>query len=961
MKKALLSIILILFTFMSFAQNSPQKVQIDFTGFFQKLKLSKTENTLGIGNLKSSEVTVLLPLPDGRSAEFKMVEYFIVPEGSKTDIKTYYGEQVGDPSVTCRVTLSKEKLMASIIENGQTIIVERATGSLLSNEYQVYVSANYEHECKVHAQIDKKGKISGEKGILNYSYGATLKTYRMALVITSEFYSASGNSDPLVNNEIVAIVNNLNGIYEKEVAVRFTLVSPNNPVSTNFFYKHTGVTSTLIGDLFNIQNEVYLRFGSSNLDIGHCLHSSGGGVAYLNGICNSGLKAAALSGSTTSSSVLLFAHEVGHQFNANHTFNGNGSGNCGPSNREDATALEPGSGNTIMSYAGICSPSSYNLVGGKVPYLHTKSLEEMSIYITSGGGSSCGTASLTGNIAPVVSAGSAYSIPKGTPFKLIGSGSDVNSDALTYTWEQFNVAAVSDTGKLGHKTNSLGGNAVDSPTAPLFRSVQSGSPIRYFPALTYVLNNTNNPTDNVGEDLPNVSRVMTFRLTGRDNRTGGGGAHCDAVAITVDATKGPLSVTSPNTAVSLASGVAHTITWAVNSTNALSANVKILLSIDGGGSFPYILNASTPNDGSQSVNIPANVPASTTARIIIASNNSSTAEFFDASDVNFTITSTCLVANSFVCTEIPVSALAGNSALNLGMTNSVGNKVIGNSKSYSTTGAGTFPVINFTNNSFSTCQNSAWGSDKAVLVPFQVSVSGNYSISLNYQGFAVYSIFTSSSTFNCSTFVNGNSHGAISWSLSRSISLNSCTTYYALLYNLNSSNTSITFNMSGPGDFIELQNIPSGFSYTYTAINQTSNLITDVSATSNFTGTAAGTYKIYGLMYANGFNTSTLIGNTMDQAYNLGSCILFSNNAKPVTILPNPCATTLTLSNPADNISSGNVTKTAASGVGGKITATNLVTGSGTRATYNARSIELNQGFLADQGTVFNAEVGGCN
>ncbi|HLO45361.1 MAG TPA: M12 family metallo-peptidase [Leadbetterella sp.] len=961
MKKTICSIALMLCYFVSFSQEITQKVQLNFSNLSQKLLQSKTEKTLGVGQLTNSETIISLPLTNGRSANFKMVEYFIVPENAKTDIKTYYGEKEGDPSVTCRVTLTKEKVMASIIENGQTIIVERVPGVLLSDEYQVYVSPDYEHDCKVHSSIEKKGRISGEKSILNYSYGATLKTYRIALVITSEFYSARGNSDPLVNNEIVAIVNNLNGIYEKEVAVRFTLISPNNPVSTNFFYRHAGVTSTLIGDLFNIQNEVYLRFGSSNLDIGHCLHSSGGGVAYLNGVCNNGLKAAALSGSTTSSSVLLFAHELGHQFNANHTFNGNGSGNCGPSNREDATALEPGSGNTIMSYAGICSPSSYNIVGGKVPYFHTKSLEEMSSYIITGGGSSCGTASATGNIAPIVSAGTAYTIPKGTPFKLIGSGSDGNADNLTYTWEQFNVAAVSDTGKLGHQANSLGGNAVDSPTAPLFRSVQSTSSFRYFPALTYVLNNANNPTDNVGEDLPNVSRVMNFRLTGRDNRTGGGGAHCSAVAVTVDATKGPLSVTSPNTAVSLAAGAAHTITWTVNSTNALSANVKILLSIDGGGSFPYILNASTPNDGSQSITIPSNVPASPTARIIVASNNSSTAEFFDASDVNFTITSTCLVANSFVCTEIPVSALAGNSDLNLGMTNSVGNKVIGNSKSFSTTGAGTFPVINFTNNTFSTCQNSAWGSDKAVLVPFQVSASGNYSISLNYQGFAVYSIFTSSSTFNCSTFVNGNSHGAISWSLSRSISLNSCTTYYALLYNLNSSNTSITFNMSGPGDFIELQNIPSGFSYTYAAINQTSNLITDVSATSNFTGTAAGTYKIYGLMFANGFNTSTLLGKTMTEAYELGACMLFSNNSKPVTIIPNPCAKTLTLVNPTDNISSGNVTKTAASGVGGKIIATNLVTGNGTRATYTARAIELNEGFLAEQGTVFKAEVGGCN
>lgn len=168
-------------------------------------------------------------------------------------------------------------------------------------------------------------------------------------------------------------------------------------------------------------------------------------------------------------------------------------------------------------------------------------------------------------------------------------------------------------------------------------------------------------------------------------------------------------------------------------------------------------------------------------------------------------------------------------------------------------------------------------------------------------------------------------------------------------------------NISGAGNVFEEIALPVGSSYTYAAVNQSTNLIGDVSPSSNFTNTSAGTYKIYGLMYANGFNTNTLIGNTMEQAYGLGSCILFSNNSKPVTIIPNPCATTVALFHPTHDITSGTVTKVAASGVGGKIAASNWVTGSGTRATYTARSIELTEGFIAEQGTIFRAEVGGCN
>jgi hypothetical protein len=959
MKKTMYSITLMLCYFVSISQEIKQKVQLNFSNLSQKLQQSRTEKTSGIGNLSNSETIVSLPLLDGKFADFKMMEYLIVPENSKTDIRTYYGVKVGDALVTCRVTLTKEKLMASVIENGQTIILEKVTGSLLSDEYEVYLSPNYENECQVNTHIEKKGKISAEKAILNYSYGATLKSYKLALVITSEFYAARGNTDDAVNSEIVAIVNNLNGIYEKEAAVRFTLVSPNNPVSTNFFYKHTGNTATLIGDLFNIQTEVFSRFGSANLDIGHCLHSSGGGVAYLNGVCNSGYKAAALSGSTTSSSVLLFAHEVGHQFNADHTFNGNGSGNCSPSNRDNNSAYEPGSGNTIMSYASLCSPGAYNLIGGKVPYFHTKSLQDISSYITTGTGSTCGIATATSNTPPVVSAGLSYTIPKNTPFKLIGSGSDVNNDDITYTWEQYDLAAVSDTGKLGHKANTLGGNAVDSPTAPLFRTSQSSSPIRYFPTLTYVLNNNNNPADNVGEDLTNVGRVLNFRLTGRDNKSGGGGVHCAAVAITVDATKGPLSVTSPNTSIIIAAGASTTVTWAVNSTNSLSPNVKILLSIDGGGSFPFILSSSTSNDGSESVVIPSNVPNSTLARIIVASNNSSTAEFFDASDVNFSITSSCLVTNTLICNENQIVENQGGGNLNLNLTKFNGGIFNNGFRSIQNSNPGVSLFYTHTAANYSGCTTDGNSNSKLVLI--RVTKSGNYTFSVDdINGYYSYFAVFNSSITNCSSFVASNSYLTATQfgsTYSKSIFLNECQTYYVMVY----VDVNFKLNISGPGNVFEEITLPGGTSYTYAAVNQSNNLIEDVSPSSNFTNTAAGTYKIYGLMYANGFNTNTLTGKTIEQAYGLGSCILFSNNSKPVTIIPNPCATTVELIHPTHDITTGTVTKVAASGVGGKITASNWVTGSGTRATYTARAIELKEGFVAEQGTIFRAEVGGCN
>ena len=281
-----------------------------------------------------------------------------------------------------------------------------------------------------------------------------------------------------------------------------------------------------------------------------------------------------------------------------------------------------------MAYAGICSPQ--NLQNFSDAYFHSINFDEIVSYTNFGSGNGCAVITATGNNAPVVTVPTGgFYIPKSTPFSLTGSATDADGDALVYCWEEFDLGPA-------------GAPGTPSGNAPIFRSWNpTSSPTRYFPRLVNLLNNTTV----IGEILPTYARTLTFRLTARDNKVGGGGVNYSALQFNVDGNSGPFAVTSPNTNVTLSGGSSQTITWNVTNTDVAPvncANVNILLSTDGGQTFPTLLLANTPNDGSETVTIP-NTP-STTARIKVEAVGNI---FFDLSNVNFTIEETIPVELTF--------------------------------------------------------------------------------------------------------------------------------------------------------------------------------------------------------------------------------------------------------------------------------------------------------------------------
>ncbi len=578
---------------------------------------------------------ISLPLPDGGYGRFRFVESPVMEPGLAAkypEIKTYLGSGIDDPQARLRFDWTPHGFHAMILSDGDTVFVD----PYLWGDTQTYVSyfksaypsmhqgfVKYEPLGNPHALDDLVQQVREQK----ITVGEQLRTYRTAIAATGEYTQFHGGTVPLALAEIVTALNRVTGVYERDVAVRMVLVATNNLI----IYTN-GATDPYTNDdgfamLDENQANLDAVIGDANYDIGHVFSTGGGGVAALGAPCVSGTKAQGVTGSPSPVGDPFYidyvAHEMGHQFGANHTFN-SVTGSCGGSNRNASTAYEPGSASTIMGYAGICGAD--DLQPNSDDDFHSASFDEMIAYTQLGQGNTCAVVTNTGNLPPVVDAGvGGFTIPKNTPFKLTGSATDPDGDPLTYDWEEF------DLGPAG-SPNSPSGNA------PIFRSfVAVSTPERVFPKMTDIVNNT----QTIGELLPSYARSLTFRLMVRDNHVSpsAGGVSYDTIAFSVSGTAGPFLVTAPNTPVSWEAATPQTVTWDVAGTDAAPVSctgVDILLSRDGGYTYPVTLVTNAPNDGSENVEVP-NEPANlvTTARIKVACANNI---FFDISNTNFTIT-----------------------------------------------------------------------------------------------------------------------------------------------------------------------------------------------------------------------------------------------------------------------------------------------------------------------------------
>lgn len=564
-----------------------------------------------------SNAIIEFPTNNGEIQKFRVYEASVLDallQAQYPNIRSYTAQGIDDPSAIARFSYSDSGLNVMISSaNYGTIYIDPYTKDL--NQYISYATNSLPEdsrsfECLVQDTLQDEVVLSP----LNADDGK-LRTYRLALACTGEYAQyhlnnqgiPSSATDEVKKAAVLTAMNTamtrINGVFEKEVALTMVIIANNTEIiflnaGSDPYTNNNG--GAMLGQNQSTINSI---IGTANYDIGHVFSTGGGGIASLGSVCGSS-KAQGVTGLPQPIGddfyINYVAHEMGHQFRANHTQNNS----C---NRNNATSMEPGSASTIMGYAGICSP---NVQSDSDAYFHAISIQEMWGFISILGGSSCPVETDTGNAPPTADAGPNYTIPRTTPFILKGIATDPDTeDVLSHNWEQMNQQI----GTMPPQNTSAFG--------PMFRSENSLiSPNRYMPKLSTVLNGQ---TQTTWEVVPSVSRTMKFRYTVRDNVAGGSSSASDDTVITVDGDSGPFVVTSQNASTTWSPQSNETITWDVAGTDVApvdSPNVDILFSTNGGQTYDVVIAEDIPNNGSAEISAP-NLNTTSGRFMIISSNN----------------------------------------------------------------------------------------------------------------------------------------------------------------------------------------------------------------------------------------------------------------------------------------------------------------------------------------------------
>ncbi|KXK36456.1 MAG: proprotein convertase p [Bacteroidetes bacterium OLB9] len=586
---------------------------------------------------RTSDRVIEIPYPDGNFRTFKIYQTPVFDEGLSAKypgFMSYTGRSADDPSATLKMSVSPfgiHAMVLSAIHN--TVFIDPVSHLVTDDNYLIYYKkdlSNTDNQwvCEILDDHNEDGHVVDINASSRAIGDCQLRSYRLALACTGEYAAFHGGTIERVLAAFNTTMTRVNGVYERDAGITMKLIADTDKMI--FLNSNSDPYSNEDGALMLRQNQTAMDniIGTANYDIGHVFSTGGGGIAQLRSPCGRS-KAMGVTGQSKPIGdpfdIDYVAHEMGHQFGANHVQNNN----C---NRNNSTAVEPGSGSSIMGYAGICDP---NVQNNSDPHFNGISLLEIASFVTRNG-DACAEHIEVNNLAPEVTVSETnYTIPIATPFVLSATATDADGDAMTYCWEQIN-AEIATMPPVATATKG-----------PSFRSLPpSISPSRYFPDL---LNRYSR-----WEVLPSVSRKMNFRCTVRDNHLSKGCT--DEAEVTVNTTiqAGPFVVTYPNSSgVSWQIGSKQNVLWDVANTDKDPVNCKkvdIYLSTDGGQTYPHLLVSGVDNTGSHEITVPSF--QTQVARIMVKAADNI---FYDISNFNFKIVASynldLSVIDTVICTQ----------------------------------------------------------------------------------------------------------------------------------------------------------------------------------------------------------------------------------------------------------------------------------------------------------------------
>ncbi len=620
--------------------------QLDETSLKNRLKSVQDKVSL------SAAIEITVPNAKGVLEKFSIREnsnFEADLQAKYPDIRAYSGTGITDAAAVLNFSMSPSGIQTMITRGGnQMEFIEKSSEN--EDLYVVFDSKDRLKErlpfsCTT-ADASSLTKKTNNQSAKLVSSDKKFRTLRLALSCTGEYAAYHGGTVALALAAMNATMTRVNGIFNRDLAVKLIIIANNNLVIyTNAATDPYSNSDVGVGDENTagkwgpeLQTTLTSVIGSVNYDIGHLFGASGGGgnAGCIGCVCDAAKGSAYTSPSNNvpkgdTFDIDFVAHEMGHQLGANHTFSYDIEGT--------GVSVEPGSGSTIMGYAGITT--DYDVELHSKDYFSFASISQIQTNLAT---KSCPVTTTINTNLPAVNAGADYIIPKGTAFVLKGTGG--SSSAVTYVWEE-NDSATSADGDLSFALST-------KTNGPLFRSLPPvNTPVRYMPSFENV---SAGRLASKWESVATVARTLHFVLTARDNAADGlAQTLSDEMIVNVNAAVGPFEVTSQNIDnLTWFQSTDQTVTWNVNGTNGLagSSKVNIKLSTDNGVTFPIVLASDVSNNGSQVVTVP-NVSSKLCRILIEPTDNIFYAINSKAFAIGYTSASSCQAFN-FITTPFNI-------------------------------------------------------------------------------------------------------------------------------------------------------------------------------------------------------------------------------------------------------------------------------------------------------------------